>query len=197
MLDDEAAKAFLLSFSGNSRSLVLADFSGAVQARPLDPQGDEQPWSFSAHRGKVQQLIASPNRRFLVSLDEQEQAKIWDLKDRGCRWLRGTWTSAAFLDDDRLIMSGVADATGPRGRLVVFDRNQRSSNPAFFARTSGKFTIDDRHAFTRLTLSADGTKLAASTDPRKTPLVCVWETKQGAIDPLDFLSSTPRWRRGT
>ena len=193
VLDDEAAKAFLLSFSGNSRSLVLADFSGAVQARPLDPQGDEHPWSFSAHRGKVQHLIASPNRRFLVSLDEGERARIWDLKDRGCRWLRGTWTSAAFLDEVRLVLSGVADASGPRGRLVVFDRDQRSSNPAFFARTSGKFTINDRHAFTRLTLSADGTKLAASTDPRNRPLVCVWDTKDGR---LTHWISYPRLRDG-
>jgi WD40 repeat protein/uncharacterized caspase-like protein len=207
VLDDPAAKAFLLSFSGNSRSLVVADFNGGVEARLVDPQGDERPWTFPAHRGKLQHLIASPNRRFLLAVDEGEQAQIWDLKERACRWLRGTWTSGAFLDDDRLVLSGVADATGGApgegqglaegqgrpGRLVLFDRNQRGSNLAFFARSSGKFTIDDRYAFTKLTLSADGTKLAASTDPRKVPLVCVWETKDGR---LTHWIAHPRLRDG-
>ena len=125
-------------------------------------------------------MIASPDRRFLLSVDEREQASS-DLQGPHLPLVRGTWTSSAFLADDRLVLSGVADATGPRGRLALFDRNQRGSNPAFFARTSGNFTIDDRLAFTKLALSADGTKLAASTDPRKIPLVCVWETKEGRL----------------
>jgi len=192
LVDDPKAQAFLFSFTGNSRGLILSDFNGAVEARLLDPQGDERPWNFSAHRGKLQQLTASLDRRFLLTLDEGQQARIWDLKDRTCRWLRGTWTAGTFLHDGRLVMAAVADAAGPRGRLELFDRNQRSSNPAYFARTSGNFTID-AHTFTRMALSADGTKLAASTDPRRKPLMCVWETKTGR---LTHWISYPRLRDG-
>ena len=43
VLDDPAAQASVLGFTGNGRGLAVADVSGGLEFRPLDPQGDEAP----------------------------------------------------------------------------------------------------------------------------------------------------------
>jgi WD40 repeat protein len=180
-IDDTGARAFLAGFTGNSRGLFFGDYDGGIAFRPVDPQGDEVPWTFPANRGKVQQLSASPSRRFLLFLDERRQARIWDLKERSCRRLRDTWSSGVFLDDDRLVLIPDSNSADLAGRLVVVDRDKLSRNPTFFERKSGRFSVPEPVAFERVVLSADGSRIAASADASKEPMVCVWETRTGKL----------------
>jgi WD40 repeat protein/uncharacterized caspase-like protein len=181
ILDDDKARAFFLGFTGNGRGVIFGDFEGAVASRPLDPQGDEVPWTFPANRGKLQQLSAAPSRRFLMFLDEQRRARIWDLKERTCRRLQGTWSSGAILDDDHLVLIPDSHAAEHAGRLLRFDRNKLQSDPVYFARAAGAFKVPDGLAFERLALSPDGSRIAAAADTSKEPLVCVWKTVTGQL----------------
>ncbi|HZW32076.1 MAG TPA: WD40 repeat domain-containing protein, partial [Isosphaeraceae bacterium] len=181
ILDDSAARACLVGFTGTGRGLLCGDFDGAVSLRPLDPQGDEAPWTFPANRGKLQQLSASPSRRFLLFLDEQRRARIWDLKERTCRRLQGTWSAGVLLDDDHLVLIPDSNAAEHAGRPVRFDRDKLQSEPAFFARTAGTFQLPDNLALERLVLSPDGSRIAAASDAAKEPFVCVWKTSTGQL----------------
>ena len=89
-MEEPEARAFVVGFTGNGRGMVFGDVDGGLAFRPLDPRGDEVAWAFPANRGKLKQLSASPSRRLLLFLDEQRNARLWDLKDRTCRRLRGT-----------------------------------------------------------------------------------------------------------
>jgi WD40 repeat protein len=178
-IDEGAAKAFTIGFTGNNRGLIFGDFEGGLAFRPLDPQADEVPWTFPANRGKVQQLSATASRRFLLFLDEQRHARIWDLKERTCRRLPGTWSSGVLLDDERLILVPDAEPKDLAGRLVLVDRDRLTPNPTFFARSAGAFKLADTVAFERIVLSTDGSRVAASSDEE--PIVCVWETKSGRL----------------
>src|SRR5262249_16907110 len=155
----------------------------ALAFRPLDTGSDAKPWTIPANQGKVQQLSASPTRRFLLFLDEMRQARVWDLQDRSCRRIRGSYDSGAFLDDDRLILVPHATGGGDAGRLVrvACDALRFSATPAFFARAAGSFKIPDGIPFKRVALSPNGARIAAASDPDKEPLVCVWETGTGRL----------------
>jgi WD40 repeat protein/uncharacterized caspase-like protein len=179
--NDAAANAYLLGFTANSRGLFFGDFYGALAFRPLDPQGDEVPWTFPANRGKVQQLSATPSRRFLLFVDEMKQARFWDLKDRSCRRLQGTFSAGVFLDDNRLVLAPDSSGGEHAGRLVLVDRDKLKPHPEFFARAAGSFKISDALPFERVVLSPDGTRIAAASDASKEPMVCVWEIKTGRL----------------
>jgi len=183
-LDEPKAGASRLGFTGNSRALISGDFGGGVALRPVDARGEEARWSFPAHDGKLQEISAAPSRRFLLLLDRKgsfRQARIWDLKDRTCRQLHGTWSSGAFLDDNRLALIADSQAKEQAGRLVLVDRGKLSFNPTFFETKSGDFQVPDSLAFERLTVSSDGKWVAAAADASKVPLVCVWETDTGKL----------------
>ena len=180
-LNDPSAQAYRLGFTGNGRGLVVADVSGGLAFRPLDLHGDEAAWSFPAHRGKVQQLSATPNRQLLLFLDEQRGVRIWDLKERTCRRLRGTYRAGAFLDDDRLVLIPDSNAADHSGRLVLADRSGQPAGPEFFAVRSGNFAIPDGIPFERVAVSEDGQRIAAASDSAKEPMVCVWEAKKGRL----------------
>ena len=80
-------------------------------------------------------------------LTDDLQAQIWDLKDRTCRGLPGSWTSAVFLDDDTLVMTAAADAPAhagkPRPRRRDGDRNRFLFEPDHFARTLGTLKVPE------------------------------------------------------
>ena len=185
VIDEPRAGAARLGFTGNSRALISGDFGGGVALRPLDPRaGDGARWTFPAHDGKLQELSAAPGHRFLLMLDRKgsfRQARIWDLKDRTCRQVRGTWSSGLFLDDNRLALIADSGSKDLAGRLVLVDRESLSFNPAFFARSSGDFQVPDSLALERLAASPDGKWLAAASDSSKVPLVCVWEAATGKL----------------
>ena len=174
LIDEPRAGASRLGFTGNSRALISGDFGGGVALRPSDPRaGDLVRWSFPAHDGKIQEISAAPGHRFLLMLDRKgsfRQARMWDLKDRTCRQVRGTWSSGLFLDDNRLAL--LADSAANEhlaGRLVLVDRERLSFNSAFFAHGSGDFQVPDSLALERLAASPDGKWLAAAADSSKVP----------------------------
>jgi WD40 repeat protein/uncharacterized caspase-like protein len=181
VLDDPSAEASLLGFTGNGRGLAVADVRGGLEFRPLDPAGDEVPWAFPPHRGKIQQLSATPSRQFLLFLDEQRTARIWDLKERTCRRLPGTYRAGAFLDDDRLVLIPDAGAAEHAGRPILADRSGRPAAAPSFAERAEGFMIPDGIPFERVVVSEDGRRIAAAADAAKDPLVCVWETKDGRL----------------
>ena len=184
VVDEPRAGASRLGFSGNSRALLSGDFGGGVALRPLDPRSDQARWKFPAHDGKIQQISAAPSHQFLLMLDRKgsfRQARIWDLKERTCRQLHGTWSSGVFLDDNRLALIADSNANELAGRLVLVDRDKLSFNPKYFARNSGDFQVPDSLALERLTVSPDGRWVAAAADASKVPLVCVWEAATGKL----------------
>ncbi len=121
-LHEAGAEASLLGFTGNGRGLVVADVSGSLAFQPLDRHGDEAAWQFPAHRGMVQQLSATPDHRLLMFLDEQRGVRIWDLVERTCRKIVGTYRAGAYLDDNRLVLIPDSKAADHAGRLVLGDR---------------------------------------------------------------------------
>ncbi len=181
VIDDPSAQAFLLGVTGNSRGLAIADYSGSLEFRPFHAQGDEAPWTFPAHKGKIQQLSATPDRQLLLFVDEQRSARIWDLKERVCRRLQGTYSAGAFIDDNRLVLIPDANAADHSGRPVMADRSGRRNSSPFFAVGAGTFVIPDGIPFERVAVSEDGRQVAAAADPAKVPIVCVWETKEGRL----------------
>jgi WD40 repeat protein len=180
-LNDPKAEASSLGFTGNSRGLIVADVSGGLAFRPLDRHGDEAAWSFPAHRGMIQQLSATPDHRLLLFLDEQRGVRIWDLVERTCRSLNGTYRAGAFLDDNRVVLIPDSNAADHAGRLVLADRSGERANSDFFAIQSDKFLVPDGIPFERLAVSEDGRLVAAASDTSKEPMVCVWETKNGRL----------------
>jgi WD40 repeat protein/uncharacterized caspase-like protein len=181
VLEDDAAQAFRLGITGNGRGLAVADFSGGVAFRPFQPQGDEAAWGFPAHRGKIQQLSATPDRKLLVFLDEQRYVRIWDIPERSCRRLAGTYRASAFLDDNRMVLIPDSNDVKSAGRLILADRSgTRLASPSF-AVGVGKFILPDGIPFERLAVSADGRRVAAAADVAKDPLVGVWDAKTGAL----------------
>ncbi len=154
--DDPSARAFRLGITGNGRGMAVADFAGGLEFTPFNPQGDEAAWGFPAHRGKIQGLSATPDRQLLLFLDEQRGVRIWDLKERTCRRLDGTYRAGAFLDDARLVLIPDSNAADHAGRLVLADRSGgRVASPSFAVKAD-KFTIPDGIPFERLAVSEDG-----------------------------------------
>ncbi|MGP0064270.1 MAG: caspase family protein [Isosphaeraceae bacterium] len=178
---DDSAQASRLGITGNGRGLAIADFSGGLEFRPFHAQGDEAPWSFPAHRGKVRQLSASPDRKSLLFLDEQRGIRIWDLQERACRIIPGTYRAGAFIDDNRMVVIPDSNAAKHAGRPVLADRSGSRAAAPFFAVETDKFKVPDGIPFERVLVSQDGRRVAAAADAAKEPLVCVWETKGGRL----------------
>ena len=147
--------------------------------------GGEQSWTVAPNRGKVLRLDSSPSRRYLLVLTDDLQAQVWDLKDRTCRGIPGSWTSGAFLDDDTLVLTAAADAPAHAAKLVRArrdaDRDRFVLEPDFFARSHGTFQVPDHLAFEGVTLSPDRTRFAARANPTQSELVCIWDAKSGKL----------------
>jgi len=187
--DDAKAGASTVSFTVDGQSLLTGGFDGSVSIRLLennDQQGRKaSAWTIPAHRSKIRHLDSSRNRRFLLIVSELNQAQVCDLKDRTCRRLPGNWTSGVFVGEDELVLTATADAPRHAGYVVRARSNQDRSRfeftPTYFARSAGSFQVPEHLAFDRLTLSADGSRIAATAGPGQVPLVCVWETKTGRL----------------
>ena len=97
-------------------------------------------------------------------VNDLNQAQLWDLGQRTCRLLPGKWTSGVFLRRDTSSWP-----TGPNrerpGRLVRIDRKTLAADPGFFARSAAAFEIDPEIRFEAVTLSPDGTRVAAVGEP--------------------------------
>ena len=185
VFDDIKARASAVGFTGDGKSLLIGGFDGSIAIRLVEPvgPGSAGPWTIAANRGKVQRIDSTRSRRFLLLLDELNHAQIWDLKDRSCGRLPGAWTAGVFLGDDELILSTAADAPTPS--RPVSPRRPRwcqSRVQSDVLRPLERLLPGPRAlAFEGLTLSSDGSRVAATANPSQVPLVCVWETKTGKL----------------
>lgn len=180
IVKEPQAGVLSLAFSSDSRNLITGTKLGSVKTWPLEDRGEAPSWTIPANRGKVQHVSTSPGRRFLLVINELHQAHIWDLAQRSCRRLAGTWSSGDFQSDDVLVLADRPGADQP-GRLVRIDRRTMALDGAFFALSSGEFKVPSDTRFDVVTLSPDGTKIAASAGRSQVPLVCVWETVSGRL----------------
>src|SRR5207248_952986 len=104
--------------------------------------------------------------RHLLLIDDDQRARLWDLKDgRDLTSIAGRWTSGAFLPDG----SGLA-LTGGDGQVLLVDRVTGRRRSATFARPAAC-------AFTRVAVSPDGRRVAAISP--QGPIVCVWKSDGG------------------
>jgi WD40 repeat protein len=180
VLVERKAGASAMVFSSDGRALITGTKLGSVKTWPVGERNQPAPREYAAHRGKIKQLATSPSRAFLLMLNDLNQAQLWDLGQRTCRLLPDKWSGGVFLSDDTLILADRPDQERP-GRIVRIDRNTFDVNPSFFARSSKAFQIDPEIRFEAVTLSADGSRVAASANPLQQPLVCVWETRSGRL----------------
>lgn len=182
LVTDEAARVNVITFSGDGRMLILGGHDGSIRTQFLEA-GDREvhAWIVPPNRGKVRQVGTSPDRRHLLLRNDLAQVQLWDLKGRVCRRLPGRWASAAFLDDERMVLSPSPDASAKERGLTVLAIESLEPAPAFFARSSAEFKIDPDIVFTEMVVSADGTRVAASADPSQVPLVCVWDARTGRL----------------
>ncbi len=180
IIADPKAGTSTLAFSGDGRALFTGTKLGTVKTRPVGEQGEAAPRTYAAHRGKVKHLATSRSREFLLMLNDLNQAQLWDLGQRTCRLLPGKWSGGVFLSDNALILADQPDQERP-GRLVRFDRKTLVADPDFFALENAAFKVDPEIRFETLSLSPDGTRIAASASRYQQPLVCVWETKSGHL----------------
>ncbi len=180
ILNEARAGVLTLAFSSDGRELITGSKLGSFKTWKLDARRALSGWATPASRGKIQHLSSSPSRRLLLMVNELRQAHLWDLAQRSCVRLNGAWNSGVFLSDDTLVLTGQAQADQP-GKLVRIDRRTLKQDGAFFAQLSGGFKIPGDTSFEAVTLSADGTRVAASAGRYQEPLVCVWETATGRL----------------
>lgn len=208
--ENQNAGATVLALTADGRTLIRGGVDGRVSTFILEPDAagvGNRSWSIAPNHGKVVRIDGTKDHRYLLVLTDAFRVRIWDLKDRTCRLLRdprtglsGIWTSAVFLDEDSLALTAKGDAPEYAGKLVRArfdrDRDRVTFDAGFFARSGDKFKIPDLVEFEGLTLSPDGTRIAAGASPSQPPLVCVWETKTGRlthwanhlVDPVQSLS---------
>ena len=167
--DDPKARASVVALTAEGRVLVIGGLDGKIETRNLDADAAllrDRAWTVSANRGKVVQIDGNRARRRLLVLTNDFKAQLWDLKNRTCRRLPGSWSSAVFLEDDNLALTASADAPREAGKVVRVhhdpDRARFEPDSHFFARTSGTFKVPEYLAFERLTRSPDGSRVAAT-----------------------------------
>jgi WD40 repeat protein len=185
VVEDAMARASMVAFSGDGRSLVIGGFDGSVAVRPVEQgrrPGDPL-WAVDASRGKVQRIAATRSRRSLLLIDELDRVLVWDLKDRTCRRLPGAWSSGVFLTDDELVLTAPVGAPRNPGHLarMRWDGVRVTIEPEFFSRLNEDFRVPERPGFESLVASPDGSRVAATSSPSLEPLVCVWDAKTGKV----------------
>ena len=180
VLADPKAGVLALAFTSDGRALVTGSKFGSVKSLPVGERGEAAPRTYAAHRGKIRHLATSRSREFLLMVNDLSQAQLWDLGQRTCRLLPGKWSDGVFLSDDTLVLTDRPDQERP-GRIVRIDRKTLVVDPDFFVLASAAFKVEPEIRFATLTLSPDGTRIAASASSYQQPLVCVWETKSGRL----------------
>ena len=175
--------ASVLSFSGDDRNLLVGGVEGSLSIHAMEPQGAAAR-RIPSNRGMVRQVDVAPGRRFVLARNEQNQIQLWDSKDRTCVRLPGYWASAAFQDDETLVLSAASDpenADKPGGWIGRMDRSRLAVNRDFFARSAGGYAIPDSVSFEAITLSPDRRRMAATVPDSAVPFVGVWDTKSGKL----------------
>jgi WD40 repeat protein len=180
ILADPNAGVTTLAFSSDGHALLTGTRLGSVASRPIGQPGAAAPRTYAALRGKIKHLATSPGRGFLLMFNDLYQAQLWDLSQRTCRRLPGMWSSGVFLGEDTLVLADRPRREQP-GRLVRVDRKTLAVDTGFFAYSKGAFKVDAETRFEAVTLSPDGTRVAAAASASQQPLVCVWETRSGRL----------------
>ncbi len=172
--------ASAVGFTGDSKRLVAGGFEGDVHMLTLAPDLDRAAWSAPANRGRFAQVVISPSRKLVLTVDELRRARLWDVPGRSCRELPGTWGRGAILNDEHLVLLPGLGEKG-HGLPVLVDREPFRVRTGSLAGKAGEFAIPEALGFEQLALSSDGAWIAAAADTAKTPLVCVWNAKTGRL----------------
>jgi WD40 repeat protein len=165
-----------LAFDRDGLRLVAGEGDGGIRSWDLETRR-ERP-RIMPHRGKVEALSVSTDGRFLLQFTQEHQGLIWDLKEgRGARTLPGRWTSGAFLPNaTQMVMSRDANSGGD---VVLVDRESGRPVRVFERPRIAGSPISSQVAFTRVAVSRDGRKAAATTAPGQTEIACVWDLQGG------------------
>jgi WD40 repeat protein/uncharacterized caspase-like protein len=169
-----------LAFDRDGLRLVAGEGDGGVRSWDLETRR-ERP-RIVPHRGKVEALSVSTDGRFLLQFTQDHQGLIWDLKEgRGARTLPGRWTSGAFLPNPaQMVMTRDANSGGD---VVLVDRESGRVVRTFERPRIAGSAVPSQAVFTRVAVSRDGRKVAATTAPGQTEIACVWDLQGGGGPP--------------
>ena len=199
LFHDDKAAVFNLLFAGSAGTLVGSGIDVSVKMWDLDAGAEAEAgalkavWQSPISGGKVQQVGSSPDRRFLF-VRSGVQGRLWDLNNRSCRAIPGTWASGGFSAENTLVLASASDSEKAPGKLARIDCATLTANTTYFANRAEGFSVPENTAFESLTFSPDRTLVAAAD--AQGPLVCIWEMATGRLlhwtnrldDPANALS---------
>ncbi|MDB5351609.1 MAG: repeat-containing protein [Planctomycetota bacterium] len=163
--------ATAVAFPPHGNTLVSGDQDGGMRAWE---------WSSGAlqsrikpHRGKIDAMAISRDGRFLIQIDHDRKARIWDLfEGRGLRSIPGEWESASFLPDGKSLAMTRRDGT-----LVLVDSASLTEKATTFDRPNGANGRPLQRDFKPLAVSLDGRWIAAGST--QGPIACLWPVGGG------------------
>ena len=181
VLRDDSAGVYSVAFVGDATRLVGGGIDVSLKTWDLKPGGEiarGPNWESPINSGKIDQMSLSPERLHLLARSGVI-ARVWGLKDRSCRTIRGAWTSGVFVSESALAVTSAPDVEEAPGRVGLVDVATLTVDRAFFADKAERFTLPANTAFEAITLSADRRLLAAADS--QSPLICVWDVKSGRL----------------
>jgi WD40 repeat protein len=203
VLAEDDARAARVCFTADNATLLTGATDGSLETWRIEGDKGVRGWHVAASRGKVRQAVPAPTRRLLALLNDSNEAQVLDLEGRVCRRVPGRWTSATFLDDDRLLATAAIDAPKHAGDVLAIDAKTFQINDLHFARTSDRYNVSPEVVFERVSISPDRSRVAATASVDQTPLVVLWDAKTGRLthalthleDPVRCLSFSKdgRW----
>jgi WD40 repeat protein len=182
VLDSGASAATSLTFGPQGRFLMAGFKDGAIRTWDLldRPPRGVQRHVIPSHQCGIATLGVSPDGRYLLQVDADRTAWIWDLQEgRGLSPSAGPWTSGVPLaaDLDRLLMTDVA------GDVVLIERasGRRLTAPRF-PRPPAPGGGESHWRFDRVAASPDGGWFAAGCSQGS--LACLWDKQGNLVLPI-------------
>lgn len=165
-----------LAFTGDGRRLIAGEADGGVRSWELASRRPRP--TIAPHRGKVDRLDATVDGRYLLEINDDRQALIWDLKHgRVVKPLPGRWIAGVFLPDGGQLAM-IRDAK-VGGDVVLVDRESGRIGNVFERPRAQGSDQRSRVNFSRIAVSSDGKKVAASAIAGHDEITCVWNVRGG------------------
>ncbi len=159
-------RSLSVAFAPHGGLIASADQDGGI--RGWSSADGSSRFAIAPHRGRIDALAVSADGRYLVPIDHDRIASVWDLRDgRGMSRIEGAWTSAAFLPGGSTLAM-----TRLGGDVVLVDRASGSRRPERFDPPGSPW------GFAGVAVSPDGKTIAAGSPDG--PLVCAWPATGGA-----------------